>query len=62
MDDPHEVFDSSSGELCNNCGDDATHKAAEVLSDNSKRHEFNRYVCCKCFVEIFPQAKSWCVE
>jgi len=57
----HEILDSAIGERCNNCGAPATHKVAEVLNNESRRHEFNRYVCCDCFVEIFPQAKKFCI-
>ena len=56
----HETYDSAIGIKCNNCDNEATHKIAEVLNDNSNRHEFNRYVCCSCFVKVFPQAKEWC--
>jgi len=57
----HEVFESARGMNCSRCKcKPATHKVSEALNRARNRHEFNLYVCCACFIEIFPQAKGWC--
>ena len=56
----HYVSGSCYGEKCRMCGDEATHKVAEVIQGDDDpfkmRHEYTAYVCCGCFASIFGPA------
>jgi len=62
MIDRHYIPESSFGVLCR-CGNIATHKISEMLSEElfCIYHPYTQYLCCVCFSTIFGDvAKKTC--